>query len=121
MTNGGFATPPMVAPASTPPSPAAQPEPGAEAPRQEGPGERITAWQAEIERYHAAITAPVSDCRDICGAAGGICQASREICRLTGDAAEARAHDPRCQRSREACTDASRRRDAACAVCPPLR
>jgi hypothetical protein len=52
-------------------------------------------------------------CRDVCRACAQICTAAAAICRLTAGAGE-----PRCERARRACSDATAQRDGRCAVCP---
>lgn len=85
------------------------------------------AVEAQIQRWQGALTAAqqqlvngLEECRDICAAAGNVCRASEEICRLTGDETPglANVRDPRCRRAREACVDASRQRDGHCPACP---
>ncbi len=75
----------------------------------------IAAYQAQIERERQGMASGMTECRDICRAAGSICTAAAEICRLAGDA------DARCTRARGACVDAGRTRDGACPTCPPAR
>ncbi len=82
------------------------------------PAPRIAALEGEIAQGLAAVTAPAADCRSACRAAGGVCAARDEICRLTGDASAAQALDARCTRAREACDDATRQRTERCPVCP---
>lgn len=79
---------------------------------------RIAQWELEIDRQQTSLAASLSQCRDICAAAGNVCTAAAEICRLTGDLTRANARDGRCVRARTACLDAGRRRDGACPVCP---
>jgi hypothetical protein len=80
--------------------------------------EALARWEAELDRARDELAATVGQCRVICMAATNVCAATREICRLTGDATAARAHDARCARARERCLDAARRRDGACPACP---
>jgi hypothetical protein len=75
----------------------------------------IAVYEAQIERERQGMAAGMTECRDICRAAGNICSAATEICRLAGDA------DARCTRARGACVDAGRTRDGACPMCPPVR
>lgn len=82
------------------------------------PGPRIAVLEGEIAQGLAAVTAPAADCRSACRAAGGVCAARDEICRLTGDASAAQALDARCTRARTACDDATRQRSERCPVCP---
>jgi hypothetical protein len=82
------------------------------------PAPRIAALEGEIAQGMAAVTAPAADCRSACRAAGGVCAARDEICRLTGDESVAQALDPRCTRARVACDDATRQRTERCPVCP---
>ncbi len=79
---------------------------------------RIVQWEGEIQRQRAALAASLAQCRDICAAAGNVCTAAFEICRLTGDLSNTNARDGRCARARTACLDAGRRRDGACPTCP---
>lgn len=100
-------------------------QPGFAQPPPDNPDEQIARWRMALDAGEAslrsALMASARECREICGAAGNICVAAREICRLTGDATAASARDVRCVRARDACVDAGRRRDQACAVCPPAR
>ena len=82
------------------------------------PEGRIRALQGELAQGLAAVVAPTADCRAACRAATGVCAASDELCRLTGDGASPTALDPRCARARDACADASRQRADRCPVCP---
>lgn len=82
------------------------------------PAPRIAALEADIAQGLAAVAAPAADCRSACRAAGGVCAARDEICRLTGDASAAQALDARCTRARAACDDATRQRTERCPVCP---
>lgn len=82
------------------------------------PAPRIAALEGEIARGLAAVTAPAADCRSACRAAGGVCAARDEICRLTGDESAAQPLDARCTRARAACDDATRQRTERCPVCP---
>ncbi len=82
------------------------------------PAPRIAALEGEIAQGLAAVNAPAADCRSACRAAGGVCAARDEICRLTGDASAAEALDARCTRARAACDDATRQRTERCPVCP---
>ncbi len=115
------ATPSTVRPPTvivTQPGGFAQPPP-------DNPDAQIAQWRMALEAGEAslrsALMASARECREICAAAGNICVAAREICRLTGDTTAASARDVRCSRARDACVDAGRRRDQACAVCPPGR
>lgn len=82
------------------------------------PAPRIAALEGEIAQGLAAVTAPTADCRSACRAAGGVCAARDEICRLTGDESAAQPLDARCTRARAACDDATRQRTERCPVCP---
>lgn len=82
------------------------------------PGGRIAALEGEVAQGMAAFAAEAGDCRSACRAASGVCAASAEICRLTGDGEAATPLDPRCVRARAACEDASRQRSERCPVCP---
>lgn len=82
------------------------------------PAPRIAALEGEIAQGLAAVAAPTADCRSACRAAGGVCAARDEICRLTGDVSAAQALDARCTRARAACDDATRQRTERCPVCP---
>jgi hypothetical protein len=74
---------------------------------------RIGAQVQRIREEQIRLAANPDVCRDVCFAAGSICLAAQEVCRLTGD------DDARCARARGACADAGRQRDGACPVCPP--
>lgn len=74
---------------------------------------RIGAQVQRIREEQIRLATNPEICHDVCFAAGSICLAAQEVCRLTGDA------DTRCERARDACSDASRQRDGACPVCPP--
>lgn len=87
-------------------------------PRPRGTRDAIAGLEAQIAQGMAAFAAPEPGCRDICRASEGVCAASREICRLTGDGDDDHPIDLRCARAREACADASRQRDGRCPVCP---
>ncbi|MFO0625761.1 MAG: hypothetical protein U0325_09115 [Polyangiales bacterium] len=82
------------------------------------PAPRIAALEGEIAQGLAAVAAPSADCRSACRAAGGVCTARDEICRLTGDESAAQPMDARCARARAACDDATRQRTERCPVCP---
>lgn len=82
------------------------------------PAPRIAALEGEIAQGLAAVAAPTADCRSACRAAGGVCAARDEICRLTGDESAAQPLDARCTRARVACDDATRQRTERCPVCP---
>ncbi|MBI5515479.1 MAG: hypothetical protein HY909_16990 [Deltaproteobacteria bacterium] len=110
--NGGYAPPRT--PGTTPPSPPEQlPPPPAPPPPPDTP---VARWEADLERWEAVFLASPGECRQVCMAAANICTAAREICRLTDPGGVGR--EPRCQRSLGRCTDAGRRRDATCPVCP---
>lgn len=79
---------------------------------------RISALEGELAQGLAAVVAPAADCRAACRATRGVCDASGEICRLTGDEGASAPQDPRCVRARAACEDATRRRTDRCPVCP---
>jgi hypothetical protein len=100
-------------------------QPGFAQPPPDNPEGEIARWRMALDAGEAslrsALMASARECREICTAAGNICVAAHEICRLTGDATVASARDVRCARARDACVDAGRRRDQACAVCPPGR
>jgi hypothetical protein len=74
---------------------------------------RIGAQVQRIREEQIRLATNPGVCHDVCFAAGSICLAAQEVCRLTGDA------DPRCERARAACSDAGRQRDGSCPVCPP--
>jgi hypothetical protein len=74
---------------------------------------RIGAQVQRIREEQIRLAANPGVCHDVCFAAGSICLAAQEVCRLTGD------DDPRCGRARQACADAGRQRDGACPACPP--
>ncbi|MEZ4392605.1 MAG: hypothetical protein R3A48_16070 [Polyangiales bacterium] len=82
------------------------------------PSGRIAALEGEVAQGMAAFAAESADCRSACRAATGVCAASAEICRLTGDHEAVTPLDPRCARARAACEDASRQRTERCPVCP---
>ncbi len=82
------------------------------------PDGRIRALEGEVAQGLAAVSAPTADCRSACRATSGVCAASEEICRLTGDGAAPAPLDARCGRAREACSDATRQRADRCPVCP---
>ena len=75
----------------------------------------LEAHEAVIAEALRTLAAGAAECRDICRAAGNICTAAGEICRLAGDG------HARCARARGSCTDAGRRRDGSCPVCPATR
>lgn len=123
---------PAVAPAATPAATAAPARPAAvyAAPSREEANtqpddadeacessrtDSIEAHEAAIVEAQRTLAAGSAECRDICRAAGNICTAAGEICRLAGDG------HARCARARGSCTDAGRRRDGACPVCPAPR
>lgn len=98
---------------AAPPAPTAQSGPAE-------PGERWVALRvgAQVQRIRdeqIRLAASAGVCQDVCSAAGTICLAAQEVCRLTSD------DDPRCARARGACSDAGRQRDGSCPVCPPAR
>lgn len=74
---------------------------------------RIGAQVQRIRDEQIRLAANPGICHDVCFAAGSICLAAQEVCRLTGDS------DARCERARGACADAGRQRDGSCPVCPP--
>ena len=74
---------------------------------------RIGAQVQRIREEQIRLATNPGVCHDVCFAAGSICLAAQEVCRLTGDA------DVRCERARAACADAGRQRDGSCPVCPP--
>jgi hypothetical protein len=74
---------------------------------------RIGAQVQRIREEQIRLATNPGVCHDVCFAAGSICLAAQEVCRLTGDA------DARCERARGACADAGRQRDGSCPVCPP--
>jgi hypothetical protein len=74
--------------------------------------EALAQIEARLEEARVALATTGADCTRICAAAAGICEASRELCQLTGDASS------RCLRARSACEEATRRRTHACPVCP---
>jgi hypothetical protein len=74
---------------------------------------RIGAQVQRIREEQIRLASNPGVCHDVCFAAGSICLAAQEVCRLTGD------DDTRCTRARTACTDAGHQRDGACPVCPP--
>lgn len=74
---------------------------------------RIGAQVQRIREEQIRLASNPGVCHDVCFAAGSICLAAQEVCRLTGD------QDARCTRARTACTDAGHQRDGACPVCPP--
>lgn len=82
------------------------------------PNGRIAALEGEVAQGMAAFSAEPGDCRSACRATAGVCAASAEICRLTGDGDAVAPLDPRCARARAACEDASRQRTERCPVCP---
>lgn len=82
------------------------------------PSGRIAALEGEVAQGMAAFAAESGDCRSACRAASGVCAASAEICRLTGDGEAVTPLDARCVRARAACEDASRQRTERCPVCP---
>ncbi|TAK23613.1 MAG: hypothetical protein EPO40_26245 [Myxococcaceae bacterium] len=74
---------------------------------------RIGAQVQRIREEQIRLASNPGICHDVCFAAGSICLAAQEVCRLTGDS------DARCARARGACADAGRQRDGSCPVCPP--
>lgn len=74
---------------------------------------RIGAQVQRIREEQIRLASNPGVCHDVCFAAGSICLAAQEVCRLTGD------EDARCTRARAACTEAGHQRDGACPVCPP--
>jgi len=74
---------------------------------------RIGAQVQRIREEQIRLASNPGICHDVCFAAGSICLAAQEVCRLTGDT------DARCERARGACADAGRQRDGSCPVCPP--
>lgn len=74
---------------------------------------RIGAQVQRIREEQIRLASNPGICHDVCFAAGSICLAAQEVCRLTGDS------DARCERARGACADAARQRDGSCPVCPP--
>ena len=74
---------------------------------------RIGAQVQRIREEQIRLATNPGVCHDVCFAAGSICLAAQEVCRLTVDA------DVRCERARAACADAGRQRDGSCPVCPP--
>jgi hypothetical protein len=111
--------PPTVAPAPTTMTlggSAAGPEQGAGNDADHAVREsRIGAQVQRIRDEQIRLAANPGVCHDVCSAAGSICLAAQEICRLAGDG------DARCGRARGACADAGHQRDGACPVCPPTR
>nr|MBK7065185.1 hypothetical protein [Deltaproteobacteria bacterium] len=76
---------------------------------------RIGAQVQRIREEQIRLATNPGICHEVCFAAGSICLAAQEVCRLTGDS------DARCARARGACADAGRQRDGSCPVCPPTR
>ena len=74
---------------------------------------RIGAQVQRIRDEQIRLATNPGICHDVCFAAGSICLAAQEVCRLTGDT------DTRCEHARGACADAGHQRDGACPVCPP--
>lgn len=74
---------------------------------------RIGAQVQRIREEQIRLASNPGICHDVCFAAGSICLAAQEVCRLTGDS------DARCERARGACAAAGRQRDGSCPVCPP--
>lgn len=117
---GGYATtpvrpspaPPSVGPTSAPPQPGSTPR-DEDLPQRNEQVARLERWlRAEAQR----LTDTREQCRDVCMAAGNICTAAQEICRLTGDPSDAR-----CARAQTACAEAGVTRDSRCPVCPSVR
>ncbi len=105
----GSATAERPAAATTPSRQGAAQEDGERAVR-EG---RIGAQVQRIRDDQIRLATNPGLCHDVCFAAGSICLAAHEICRLSGDA------DARCEHARDACAEAGHQRDGACPVCPP--